>query len=248
MSDEEHTHRWSRWRVAETQGLAVGGEWFPHDQYRRCLIEGCAEREYRLNPRRAPVREVVERPRTSKQDPRTGRWVAPEQPDGLSGKERRRLTVEARERGVPWSEVAARWWSGDEGTAVRELKAWYAEHPSEDALTLRAVYQGKLNGLEGVVREVMARKHYVVGQRGVVLDASGEPLEDDGPIYEGVKIILKMMETNAKLVPGLAAPKLTAEVPMDMLEEEIATARAALAAERAMLEREGGDGGEAPDG
>lgn len=121
---------------------------------------------------------------------------------------------------------------------MRQVKQWYAENPSEDVLTQRRIVTDGLENLETIVREVMAREHYVVSQRGVVLDAEGKPLIDDGPIYQGVDRILKIKETLGKFVPGLAAPKVVAEISGDVLQAEIEAARAELAREMAQLAAE----------
>lgn len=179
---------------------------------------------------------VVKRPKVTERDPVTNRFVKTG-----DGDERRRLSVEARERGVSLTVIAANWWSGDSSTALREIKRWYAEHPSEDILTTRRIVGGKLANLEEIVRAVMEKEHYVVGQRGIVLDAEGKPLVDDKPIYDGVAAILKINDQLMKIVPGLAAPKVTAEISGDAIEAAIAKAEADLAAELAALgEEEGG--------
>jgi len=183
---------------------------------------------------RAPV---VKRPKTTERDPVTKRFVKSE-----DGDERRRLSVEARERGVSLTVIAANWWSGDSSTALREIKRWYAENPSEDVLTTRRIVTGKLANLEEIVRGVMAKEHWTVGQRGIVLDAEGNPLVDDKPIYEGVAAILKINDQLMKIVPGLAAPKVTAEISGDAIEAAIAKAEEDLAAELAALGEEEGDG------
>jgi hypothetical protein len=184
---------------------------------------------------RAPV---IKRAKVTERDPVTNRFVKTG-----DGDERRRLSVEARERGVSLTVIAANWWSGDSSTALREIKRWYAEHPSEDVLTTRRIVGGKLANLEEIVRAAMEKEHYVVGQRGIVLDAEGKPLVDDKPIYDGVAAILKINDQLMKIVPGLAAPKVTAEISGDAIEAAIAKAEADLAAELAALgeEEEGGD-------
>lgn len=180
---------------------------------------------------KAPVR----RPRVTERQAGTGRFLKRPDTD-----ERRRLSAEMKARGASWKQVADAHWGGDPGLAVREVKRWYASNPSEDVLTQRRIVTDGLDNLEAIVRDVMGRKHYVVGQRGVVLDAAGEPLEDDAPIYQGVDRILKIKETLGKFVPGLLAPKVTAEISGDAIEAAIAQAEADLAAEMAQLAEEEG--------
>lgn len=180
---------------------------------------------------------VVKRPKTTERDPVTNRFVK-----SGDGDERRRLSVEARARGTSLTEIAAKWWSGDLGTANREIKRWYAEHPSDDVLTMRRVMSDKLANLEDIVRGVMTEPAYVVSQRGIVLDAEGNPLVDRKPIYDGVDRILKIGDQLVKITPGLAAPKVVAEISGDALQAEIEAARAELAREMAQLASE--EGGE----
>jgi len=183
---------------------------------------------------------VVKRSTERERDPVTNRFVKTG-----DGDERRRLSVEARERGVSLTVIAANWWSGHTPTARREIDRWYAENPSENVLTMRRVMTGKLANLEDIVRQVMTEKAYVVSQRGIVLDAEGNPLVDRKPIYDGVDRILKINEQLAKITPGLLAPKVVAEISGDAIEAEIAAAKEALAAELAQLStEEDGDGEE----
>ncbi len=179
---------------------------------------------------------VKRRARTTERQVGTGRWVKSADSD-----ERRRLSAEMKARGAPWSQVADAHWSGDRGTAMREVKRWYAQNPSEDVLTQRRIVTDGLDNLEAIVRDVMQREHYVVSQRGVVLDAEGKPLIDDQPIYQGVDRILKIKETLGKFVPGLLAPKVTAEISGDAIEAAIAQAEADYAAELAQLATEEGN-------
>lgn len=152
--------------------------------------------------------------------------------------ERRRLSAELKARGASWSAVAAEHWGGDRGLAIRETNKWYAENPTEDVETTRRIIVDTIENLESVVRQVMSREHYVTSQRGLVTDAEGNPLIDDKPIYEGVDRILKMKETLLKLIPGLAAPKVTAEISEEALDAQIAAGREALEREMAALSEE----------
>ena len=152
--------------------------------------------------------------------------------------DRRRMSAELRARGVSWNAIAAAHWGGDRSLAIRETNRWYVDNPSEDVQTQRRIVVDGLENLEAIVRDVMQRRHFVVSQRGVVLDAEGEPLLDDQPIYQGVDRILKIKETLGKFVPGLLAPKVTAEISAEALDAEIAAGREALAREMAALSDE----------
>lgn len=185
------------------------------------------------------VKPYVKRERTWARDPKTGR-ILPE----ADSAERRRLSVEMLERGATLSEVGRAYWSGDRSTAKREVERWYAENPNPDALTLRRVMTGKLAGLEGIVRDVMAKDHFVVDKGSVVLDATGQPLIDDKPIYEGVDRILRIGEQLIKITPGVAAPKVVAEIPLELLDGAIAEAREMVMREAAELAREEGNDGD----
>lgn len=140
-----------------------------------------------------------------------------------------------KHRGASWSTIAAAHWGNDLGLALRMVKQWYAEHPSEDVHTTRRIVAGKLVNLEEIVRDVMRRKHFLVDKGHIVLDMEGKPLEDDKAIYEGVDRILKINDQLTKITPGLAAPKVTAEIGGDELNAAIEAARAELARELASM-------------
>lgn len=172
----------------------------------------------------------VRRPRVTERDPVTNRFVKRE-----DTAERRRLSVEMKARGASWSMVANAHWGGDRGTAMQQVKKWYADNPSEDVLTTRRLVADSLENLETIVRGVMERQHYLVDKGRIVLDLEGEPLLDDKPIYEGVDRILKLKEALLKITPGLAAPKVVAEITNDELLAQARQLRAELERERAEL-------------
>ncbi len=130
--------------------------------------------------------------------------------------ERRRQSALLRSRGGRWQEIADAYWSGDTGTAVREVKKFWAQQPRETVEEIRAAVLAKLDGLEQDVRKVMARRHYVVAEGHLVRHHTQEcddapeakcrcpKLEDDAPIYQGVDRVRQLVETQLKLIPGLA--------------------------------------------
>jgi hypothetical protein len=167
--------------------------------------------------------------------------------------DRRRLSAEMRSRGCGWREIADAHWRGDASTASREVKRFWADLPRETVEEIRATMLAKLDGLERDVREVMRRKHYVVAEGRIVIQhredcemivSEGDgrrrlctcpKLEDDKPIYDGVDHVRKLVETQLKLIPGLAAPKRVEMLDDDAIRAEIDRARADLEAEAEQL-------------
>ena len=137
--------------------------------------------------------------------------------------ERRRLAALLRSRGATWKKVAEEYYRGNVGNAFTGVRQFWAEQPVETVEEIRAAMLAKLDGLEAEVRRVMARKHYLVDKGTVVVEHTqdcnlenigerGRPIcgcprmLDDKPIYEGVDRVRQLVETQLKLIPGLAAP------------------------------------------
>lgn len=163
--------------------------------------------------------------------------------------ERRYDSATMRSKGATWQAIANKHWNGDTGTAARAVKQFWAERPQETVEEIRAAMLAKLDGLEEEVRRVMARRHYVVAEGRIVqnhnpttcarLEANGylstcscPKLLDDQPIYQGVDRVRQLVETQLKLIPGLAAPKRMEVMTDDLIADEIQRARDELAAER----------------
>jgi hypothetical protein len=158
---------------------------------------------------------------------------------------RREASARMRSRGVGWKEIADTHWNGDLRTASKQVKQWWADQPKETVEEIRATMLAKVDALEQEVRRVMAKRHYVVAEGRIVIDhitgcaaRKGFPcdhgcprLVDDRPIYEGVDRVRQLVETQLKLIPGLAAPKRMEVLTDDALAAEIERARADLAAE-----------------
>lgn len=176
---------------------------------------------------------VTSRGRPTERAEGTGRFVA-----RADTAERRRLSAEMRAQGVPWRKVADRHWGGDQGLAVRQVKQFYAENPSEDGATMRRIIADKANDLEQLVRNVMGATHYVVDRGTVVLGTDGQPLVDHAPIFKGIEVILKINDQLIKITPGLAAPKVAIEIPPELVDAQILQLQEAIAAEAAALSKE----------
>jgi hypothetical protein len=150
-----------------------------------------------------------------------------------------------RARGTKWQDIADAHWGGDLGLANRQVKQFWADLPKETVEEVRAMMLAKLDGLEQDVRAVMARRHYVIAEGHVVRlhgeGCSGGPrcgcpvLEDGKPIYDGVNAVRQLVETQLKLIPGLAAPKRVEMLDDDAIRAEIDKARAELEAEAERL-------------
>lgn len=175
--------------------------------------------------------------------------------------ERRAASAKMRSAGKGWREIADTHWNGDLGTANRQVKQFWADQPKETVEEIRSTMLAKLDDLEQDVRRVMARRHYVVAEGRIVQNhgssclrlpvnggesmCSCPKLMDDKPIYDGVAQVRQLVETQLKLIPGLAAPKRMEVLTDDGIAEEIERARAAVAAELAAPESGGAPIGDA---
>lgn len=162
---------------------------------------------------------------------------------------RRNDSARLRSQGVTLQAIADLHWNGDKGTANREIKRFWADQPKETVEEIRSAVLAKLDGLEQDVRRVMAKRHYVVAEGRIVVHhnstcerilvnggddrCSCPKLVDDKPIYDGVAQVRALVETQLKLIPGLAAPKRMEVLTDDAVADEIERARAELAAELA---------------
>lgn len=171
----------------------------------------------------------------------TGRFVKT-----FEAAERRRLAAEARSRGVKWQDIADQWYRGDLRNAGAAVSQFWAEQPRQTVEEIRTAMVAKLEGLEELARGVMARPHYVVAEGRIVVEhrddcemivttGDGRPrvcrcpkLIDDKPIYDGIDKVRQLVETQLKLIPGLAAPKRMEVLDDDAIAREIELARADL--------------------
>ena len=94
-----------------------------------------------------------------------------------------------------------------------------------------------------MAREVMAREHYVI-ERGLdgpeLVKKDGAYLIDDGPVFTGLEIIRKQMETALKFLPGVAS----ATKVQVITDDDIADALEAERADLDQLESGGQAGGD----
>lgn len=140
-----------------------------------------------------------------------------------------------RAQGKFWWEIAEELGYASESGAKEAARAFYARQDRETIQDIREEFTTKLRDLEQKAREVMARKHYIVNEGQLVRGPNGEYLLDDGPIYAGLEIIRKQMETALKFLPGVAA----ATKVQVITDDDIAAALEAERAELAKLERDG---------
>jgi len=88
------------------------------------------------------------------------------------------------------------------------VRAW-ADLPIEDTQALVAKELAKLDLLEARYYDIMEKNHAYVSASGkVVVDVTGEVLEDDGPVMQAMAGLLKVADRRAKLL-GLNAPTRT---------------------------------------
>lgn len=149
--------------------------------------------------------------------------------------ERQAKAARLRAEGKFWHEIAAELGYAGPSGAREAARAFYDSVPRETIQEIRDEFSTKLRGLEQMAREVMARKHYVVCEGQLVRGPDGQYLLDDGPIYAGLEIVRKQMETALKFLPGVAA---TTKVHV-ITDDDLAAALEAERAELAELERDG---------
>jgi hypothetical protein len=151
----------------------------------------------------------------------------------IEAAERRRLAAEMRSKGASWQKIADEYYRGNAGNAFQAVKQFWAELPVETVEEIRSAMLAKLDGLETEVRAVMARRHYVISEGHVVrhhtedCDRDGRcrcpVIEDDEPIYRGVDRVRQLVETQLKLIPGLAAPSKVEQATTGTVEYKITT-------------------------
>jgi hypothetical protein len=147
--------------------------------------------------------------------------------------EKQAKAAKMRAEGYFWHEIATELGYASPSGASEAVRAFYASVPRETIQDIRDNFMTKLEGLERMAREVMARKHYVVASvpnYGPVLvkDEHGEYLIDSGPIFQGLELIRKQMETALKFLPGVAAVTKVQVITDDDLDAALAAERAAL--------------------
>lgn len=183
-----------------------------------------------------------------------GQWVPQ-----VDTAERREKSARMRSAGKGWREIADAHWGGDTGLASRQVKQWWADQPKETVEEIRSAILAKIDNLEQDVRRVMAKPHYVVAEgrivvnhkpdcdvrKGLSCSAKCPRLIDDKPIYDGVEAVRKLVETQLKLIPGLAAPKRLEVMTDDLIAAEIERTRAEVAAE--LDSAAAGDAGGTPE-
>lgn len=135
----------------------------------------------------------------------------------IEAAERRALAAKMRADGVGWQKIADEYYRGNLGNAYKGVKQFWADLPKETVEEIRSAMLAKIEGLEAEVREVMARPHYLISEGHIVRnhivgECDGGPrcgcpvVLDDEPIYRGVALVFRSVDTQLKLIPGLAAP------------------------------------------
>jgi len=145
--------------------------------------------------------------------------------------ERRALAAKLRARGIPWKEVAAQCGYASEGAAYTAVQQFYTDQPKQTIAEIRQELRDKLEGLEGELREVIARPHYVVarGEFGPELvEKDGEYLIDDAPVINAVDKIRALVETQLKFMPGVASATKVQVITDDDVADALAEERAEL--------------------
>lgn len=163
----------------------------------------------------------------------------PQASNGLGGyrrtieaAERRALAAKMRADGVGWQKIADEYYRGNLGNAYKAVKQFWAEQPQETVEEIRATMLAKIAGLEEDARRVMARRHYVVSEGRIIRDhrddcerdqCSCPRLEDDAPVYQGIDRVRALIDTQLKLIPGLAAPTKVDQANTGTVEYKITT-------------------------
>lgn len=172
--------------------------------------------------------------------------------------ERRLQAIDLRRSGFTWKQIAERLELGNPGVVAREIMFALQEANREVQEQLdgyRYLELEKLDALERLMWATIRKKHLLAQHGRIIFDPeTGEPMTDDGPLFNATDRLLKIAERRAKLM-GWDAPAKVEVRATDELDNEIAGLLAQLAARgegvpaRAALEAGGADdGGTGDDG
>jgi len=164
--------------------------------------------------------------------------------------ERRAQAIELKRRGLTWQQVADQLDLGNPGAVAREILHALHEANREVQEQLDAYRQLELEKYDALERLMWAviRKKHILAQHGRIMfdPETGEPMIDDGPLFNAADRLLKISERRSKLMGWDAPTKLEVQAT-DELDREIAglldnlVARGEGSAARAALEPSSGD-------
>jgi hypothetical protein len=134
--------------------------------------------------------------------------------------------------GTKWQDIADAHWGGDLGLANRQVKQFWADLPKETVEEVRAMMLAKLDGVgagtcgrswrAGTTSSLRAMSSGCTARAAPAALGAGCPVLEDGkPIYDGVNAVRQLVETQLKLIPGLAAPKRVEMLDDDAIRAEI---------------------------
>lgn len=130
----------------------------------------------------------VERHRNPK-----GRWVK-----GQASIERDAEAFRLRSRGWTFQAISDELGYGGEGNVRRAIREATAARTAPAVDELRATMDEQLDNLWRAALGVLERKHLRFHQ-GVAINHDGEPVFDDTPVLNAVKVLLDVQERRARL-------------------------------------------------
>lgn len=184
----------------------------------------------------------------------------------LSARQKQARAAELRLQSYTWQQIADAVGYSNQGTAYREVMRYFKNNPSPEVEELRAQENEKLDRLEGDMLAILASRHIVVNNKGIVgrytgkvqRDEFGDPmyveapdgsmkpvyeieeLQDDDPAIRAAQAILRIMDRRAKL-NGLDKP-IKVEIDDGGVDKEIEGLVAALTAQGEPVVPEGHEG------
>lgn len=149
-------------------------------------------------------------------------------PGSISAAERRAKVIEMRRARKTFDEIGT-----ELGITRQRAFTIYREAlaaiPAAQLDEHRAEELQQLDYLSSKAFEVLERRHVTVSNgRVIYLDDEADPLEDDGPVLDAIKTLLRIQERKAKLL-GLDAPARHEVMTLDSLDAQIAELTSALA-------------------
>lgn len=139
--------------------------------------------------------------------------------------ERRAQAVDMRRQSIPWSVIAERLGYANAGVVAQEVLRALREANYELREQLdgyRQLELEKLDALERLMWAIIRKKHILAQHGRIVFDPqTGEPMLDDGPLFNAADRLLKISERRSKLLGWDAPTKLEVQAT-DELDREIA--------------------------
>jgi hypothetical protein len=151
---------------------------------------------------------------------------------GIRTHEQRQIDAEAlrlRSNGATYAYIAQRIGWANAGVARTAVLRALAECPYEAAEEVRRLEEARLDRLWTFMEAKLAKKYKTVSDGRVVVDPdTGEVLEDDGPHFQAVDRLLKIMDRRARLL-GLDAAQKYEVRTVDDVDAKLTDLAAALA-------------------